>query len=282
MTQMVVSLFVYMSPVLYGCEGVLADGKRLSGQYSWSMEVRLGKALLTCRPPSLGTLTLTLEVDGQLTPLRFVVSSSPQIEVTQEMDLGLAVPANTTVRWLAAFTEAPENAASYVSVAMQAARDTGIIKPALQVVWVNRAERVPVFNYDADTHQFNPTPYAASRASIQDTGSVQVALQGVATLVVSNGTIYAAELREAGTTSSESPRLEFQVGLQRVATLTKSGMLLVPYLAEGPCGQPPGPTVLTPAYTAFYNRFEFYSDGALTAVLSAAGLSATAIQEPLP
>ena len=61
------------NPILFVGNGVLLDGAYLPGQYGWHLPVRLDTAMLTCRAPSSGTLVLTLEVNGQLTPLAFTV-----------------------------------------------------------------------------------------------------------------------------------------------------------------------------------------------------------------
>lgn len=272
-----------MSLVLFEINGVLPDSKYLPGQHRFSYPVRVAKALLTCRPPVNGTLMLTLiltpPTGSDLAAGSFIVPVSMQAEITQEMSLNLTVPANTWMRWRAAFTDAPEQAAASASIAMQVVPSSGNAgyQPKLQVAWVNQSERLTLFNYDPVTHRFTETTpgISADRASIVNAGpdqSVMISIQGVAALRVANSTMYAQEFVAVGC-GAVGPRLEFLVGAQRVASLTQDGTLRVPDIREVLAGGEMPDDV---------NRFEFYSAGALTATLDATGLTALNIGEPLP
>jgi hypothetical protein len=267
-----------LNPVLFEINGPLPDGKYLLGRYRWSRAMRLSSALLTCRPPASTDLTLVLEVGGVLTGAAFTVKSGGE-EVTQSQALNVVVPANASVRWKAVFSGAPENAASNATITLQIIPDTGaIIQPTLVVTWANGSERLPVFSYDAPSHTFSPLPTASGRVTITNQDStLSITIQNTPVLFVSAAKFYVNELQAmGGTATPESPRLEFQVGGQRIATLTKSGVLLVAQLTDGP------PPALSPTDAEFYRRFEFYSHGVLTAVLSATGLTALNLEEPLP
>lgn len=270
-----------MNPVVFEINGPLPDNEYILGGYRWSRAMRLASALLTCRPPSNGSLTLTLEVGGVLTSARFTVPAGNQAEVTQSQTLNVVVPANTTVRWKASFTDAPEAAAMAASITVQTVADNGALpKPVLSVGWVNGSERLILFSYDALAHAFFSLPAASTRATIINQGpdnALAISIQNTPVLEASLSKLFVNQLQVLGATATpESPRLEFQIDSQRIATLTKSGVLLVPQIADGP------PAALSLADANFYRRFEFYSEGQLTAVLTSTGLTALAIEQPLP
>jgi hypothetical protein len=269
-----------MNPILFEINGPLPDSKYILGRYRWGRSMRLASALLTCRPPSSGSLTLTLEVGDVLTNTRFSVPASNQAEVIQSQTLNVVVPANTWVRWKAIFTEAPENAAAAASITVNSVADNGAVpKPVLSVGWVNGGERLTLFSYDALAHAFYPLAAAATRAAIINSGpnnSLAISIQNNLALQVASSKLFVNEIQATGATATpESPRLEFQIDSQRIATLTKSGVLVVPQVADGP------PATLSPADPDFYRRFEFYSDGGLTAVLTSTGLTTLSIEQPL-
>lgn len=270
-------VFHFMAPILFELSGVLPDSQYLLGDYSFGYPVKLLQALLTCRPPSSGSLTLTLEVGGVLTSTSFYVSASTQGEVTQALDLSVIVPANASVRWQAAFNGAPEDAASYASVTMNMVPYSGAISsPPMGVIWVNQTERLNLFMYDPGSHGFTETVLGISqgRASIVNSGpdnTLTISIQGQSVLVVENGAVCAQQFQAiGGVATSESPRLEFMIGSQRVATLTGSGVLRVANIVEAV------PSAVSPG------QYAFYSQGELTAVLAATGLTAVGITEPLP
>jgi hypothetical protein len=269
-----------MNPVLFEMEGVLTDSQYLLGEYSFTKPVQINKALLTCRPPSRGTLGLVLEVDGVETPVVFIVLASAQAEVTQSRDLSLVVPANATLRWKAHFDGAPENAASKASITLSPIEFRVGAQPALTVTWVNGLERLTLFNYAPATHGFTEAApgLSAGRASITNTGpdnSLTIAIQDTTALVVADGKVIAGELRVDGVATQESPRLEFVIGGRRVATLTKSGVLRVLDITEVAAIEALSVSLLS-------SQFAFFSNGAATAVLSPAGVTALNIAEPLP
>jgi hypothetical protein len=268
-----------MNPVLFEMEGGLTDNKYLLGEYSFTKPVQINKALLTCRPPSRGTLGLVLEVDGAETPVVFIVLASVQAEVTQSRDLSLVVPANATLRWKAYFDGAPENAASKASITLSPIEFRVGAQPALTVTWVNGLERLTLFNYSPATHAFAEAApgLSAGRASITNTGpdnSLTIAIQGTTALVVANAKVYAQQF-QTGVATQESPRLEFVIGGRRVATLTKSGVLRVLDITEVAAIEALSVSLLS-------SQFAFFSNGAATAVLSPAGVTALNIAEPLP
>jgi hypothetical protein len=270
-----------MNPILFEINGPLPNSKYLLGRYRWSRSLRLASALLTCRPPSSGSLTLTLEVADVLTNISFTIPSGNQAEVIQSQTLNIVVPANTWVRWKATFTDAPENAAASASITVQAVADNGNIqRPVLSVGWVNGSERLVLFSYDSLSHAFYPLSGAASRANILNQGpnnSLTISIQDTSALQVSSGKLYVNEVQATGATAIPVwPRLEFQIDSQRIATLAKGGVLLVSQIADGP------PATLSPADSDFYRRFEFYSVGQLTAVVTPTGITALAIEQPLP
>jgi hypothetical protein len=193
------------------------------------------------------------------------------------VDLGVDVAANTPVRWLAEFTGAAEAAAMGVAVSVEVSPSNGIWPAApLSVFWVNgpRVARVKVFDYDPATRRFSPLATAAARTSIVTDPALMISLLGVSALTAAGGVLNLGEVREgAGPAVPEGPWLEFCIGPERVASLSQAGRLYASSVTETP------PAVLTPDYRDYFRRFEFWSAGALTAVLSAAGLTATAIRE---
>ena len=268
------SLFFCMNPVLFYINGVLPDGKYLLGQGIWNCPVRLTRALLTCdQPPTQKTLTLTLEAGGELTLFAFVVAAGEGAQANV-LDLGFTLPAGVAVRWKASFTDAPENAAAAVSVSMEVDAGSTRPQPVLQVVWAKGRTRLPAFNYDPASHAFSRIP-GFNQASIDDGGGQQltVGIGGDAALQVTDSVVLVAECDEAIGPGPDSEWLEFQVEGQAIARLSDDGVLRVPGLVEA------APPVLSPQYDAYFRRFEFYSDGALTAVLDASGLTAKAVKE---
>jgi hypothetical protein len=273
------SLFFFMSPVLFELNGVLPNGKYLLGQPRFRSPVRLTQAVLTCRPPATGTLTLALEVGGLLSGVAFTVRASTDDEVRQTLGLSLSLPANTLLRWKASFDDAPENAASNVaiSVGVQAQGILANPRPALGLVWVNRQERSTLFAYDPVAHSFFETAAGISsgRASVTASGSNLIfAFNGAAALVITAGGIETPCLREGSLVTAESPRLEFMADGLRVATLTATG-LLVRGVNEAL------PSVLSQDDPAFWSRFELWAAGALRATISPDGLTTMIFEQAL-
>jgi hypothetical protein len=268
------SLFFCMNPVLFYINGVLPDGKYLLGQGIWQFPVRLTRALLTCdRPPTQGTLTLTLEVGGELTLFAFVVAAGG-VKQASALDFGFTLPAGVAVRWKASFTDAPENAAAAVSVSMEVETASTRPQPVLQVVWAKGRARLPAFNYDSASHTFSRVP-GFNQARIDDGGGQQltVSIGGDTALQVVGSAVQVAEFDEGLGPGPDSEWLEFQVEGQAIARLSGDGVLRVPGLVET------APPILTPEYDAYFRRFEFYNEGALTAVLDGNGFTAKAVKE---
>ena len=107
------------NPVLFELGGVLLAGQYLLGQHRWSADVTLLEAVLVCRPPASGTLTLALEIGGVLRGDVFTVAASPSSEVKQTLTLDRAVPAGSSVRWKAtAYAGPDQDAASALALTL--------------------------------------------------------------------------------------------------------------------------------------------------------------------
>lgn len=269
-----------MQPILYPVNGLWQQGRYLLGAYRWAYPVRLEAANLTVRPPASGSLTLTLEVGGSLTDVAFTVGSGAgSDEVSLDRDVAVLVPANQWVRWLVTASTVPEeDAASFGSVTVQpyaqSVTQASVPASVYQVGWVEGVSgRVIVFGYDPATHTFTGTSAAAGRAAFVNNGpdaSLSVRIGAAEVLRVAAGEIRCNEFFALGSVATaEVPRLEFLVDGARVATLSATGALRVAQVTEDP------------ASLAGLGGFQFYSGGALTAVLAKTGLYAAAIQEPL-
>lgn len=269
-----------MIAVIYKSEGPVLDGEYIGGQYRWGTTKRLTRALITCsRRPTNGTLTLTLEVGGALTLLSIDVPSAAPAEFSDTVELGLTVAANAWVRWKASFDGLPEEGAMQVSITMEALSEAVVRRPWLEARWVNGQEREIAFYYTAETHGWTATGYAAGRASIAQSGDTSIEFQilGAPVLRVAAGVLVANSFRAlgAGVRVSESPRLEFLVGGNRVAAVTGAGVLCVSNVVEA------APIGLTQDYDGFWKRFELWSGGQLTATLEAGSLRALGLEEGL-
>ncbi len=267
-----------MNPVIFQTPGILPDGKYLPGEYAWTQPVSLRIATLRCTPPSSGSLVLRLELGGILTTLAFTVTAGSGS--VQERMLGLIVPANTVIRWKAAFTGVPAAAASAVAVTVEVAQQgssSGSIvqTPTWPVFWVDGPERVLALTYVPATHTFTPTAYGAAHVGLGTSGSRwTLSLQGTAALVADSGTLKANSFNSLGLATQESPRLEFMVGPLRVGVLTQTEFRVAKLIEEAP-------PALDSSTSDFYYRYEFHAPSGLVAVLTASGLTAGAFSEPL-
>lgn len=274
-----------MNPVLYQINGVLPADQYLPGQYQWPYAVQLTSALLDCQsPPSSGTLILTLEVGGVLQSFQFTIPSGVGGMVVPR-SMNVLVPANTPVRWLATFANAPEDTATQLAIMLQAVPQStsqvAAIQPKLTVQWVNGRERLTLFNYDANTRTFTETSPGIStgRATLTQSGNTQLtisigmSLPQTEVLNVSGMQFFApAFIAIGGVASGQTPRLLFNVDNVTVATLATDGLRVVELSEDDP-------PVLAPSDAGFYSRFEFYSSGVLTAVLNGQGLTALDLEE---
>jgi hypothetical protein len=276
------SLFLYqsMQPSLFVLNGVAPLGRYLLAVYAWSYDVTLTGATLTCRPPSAGTLTVALEVNGVLTGETFTVGAAVAAEVVQDLGLNRIAKAGQNVRWLVTSSGTPEGEAMTVSVSMTQA-PAGVVQASvprsvLTVNWINGPERGKVFDYDSASHVFMPTSLAWGRCEIAQGDVLSVKLLGTEALRVKTQAIACNEFFAIGSTVlSESPRLEFMVDNVRVAALGMSGVFRVSEIDED------APAVLMPTDDGFYSRFELYSGGILTATLGVGGLTALEVDEPI-
>jgi hypothetical protein len=273
-----------MMNVVYEKNGPLIDGEYLPGEYAWSNGMRLRTALLTLQPPTAGVLTLTLEVGGSLTPIQFTIEAQidPPAPLVLSLGLGLKVPANTLVRWVAAFTDIPEAAAMAVSLTMTVDRDTAPATPhpGLRIDYCLYELRLPVFTFNPDTQLFFPTQYRGSAAQLFQGTTFDLLLEGSSVFRASSGVLMAASWNEGAypfqtDELAANERLEFLIDHSLAATAAADGVY-VPRLTEGAL------PAYTPSYDAFYRQFAFGSGGEVTAILSAEGLSALALAEPIP
>lgn len=262
---------------LFQLSGVLPADTYLPGQYQWNTRQRLQSAQLTvARPPSVGTLTLTLELNGGATAHQFTIAASA-LEVVQTLALGFAIPAHTWVRWRATATGLPEDAALQIDLTLSVAPAAAPRRPRLSVQWREGRMSLVLYTYDPVTHSFTEaTPTITSgRAVLTRTGdsAAVLAIQGEDALRVEAGILKATPFYAVmGVATVRSPRVQFCIDDVPIATLTSADFRVIE-LTEA------APDVLTTEDDAFYERFEFYSDGVLTAALSAAGLTALALEE---
>lgn len=96
----------------------VVDGDYLLGDYSFDGFETLVTAVCSFNAPSDVALTVTLEVNGVLTAKAFVIAPGDTAVKTLALNLGVA--AGQTVRWLAGYAGAPGNAATNVSVTIEA------------------------------------------------------------------------------------------------------------------------------------------------------------------
>lgn len=271
-----------MNPVLFQRNGVQPGGAYLPGQYRWSFPVRLNSAQIVCQPPSAGVLTLTLEIGGELSDTQLTIPAG-NAAVNRSIDIEALVPANTFVRWKASHDGGVENASRNVALTLfgvpQSVSEAAASRSTLTVQWINGPERLTLFNYDAATHAFTETITGISdgRAAIlQDATRLTIAIRASLVLAMAGGICFVPEfVALGGVATVHSPRLVFCVNNVPIATLTASELRVTDLVEDDP-------DVLTPSDEGFYDRFEFYSDGVLTAALTEAGLTAKALQEPVP
>jgi hypothetical protein len=268
-----------MQPVLYQLNGSLPADKYLPGQYQWPFATQITTALLDCQPPAGGVLALILEVGGVLKAFRFTVAAGTTALVIPQ-NVNVLVPANTVVRWKAAFSEAPEAAAVDVALTMQVVPQSisqvTAVPPKLTVQWSNGIERLTLFNYNPTTHTFSEaTPgISAGRATVtQSAPQTSVFIGATEVLRVAGSKLFSPSFFALGSTVSKySPTLTFQVDTLPVARLDLGGFRVVD-LTEGT------PAALSPTDAGFNSRFEFWSGGVLTAALNANGVVALEVDE---
>jgi len=270
-----------MTQAIYQLNGILPTDKYVPGQYVWTVPMQLTEAVLTCRPPSAGTLAVILEVGGVLKTFRFTIGAGGGGEVRLTRLVNALVPANTVVRWKASFSGMPEEAAVELAITMnvvpQSVSQVAFAAPKLTVQWANGRERLTLFNYNVLTHGFTEaTPgISAGRAGVVKNGttSLGVFIGATELLIVAGGILFAPTFAaRGGVVSLLSPRLSFCVDNVPIATLAADALRVVE-LTEGT------PAVLTSDDLDFFSRFEFYSAGGLTAVLNANGLTSVNLQE---
>lgn len=269
-----------MIQAIYQLNGILPSDKYVPGQYVWSVPMQITSAVLNCKPPSAGTLAVILEVGGVLKAFRFTLAAGPG-EVNLTRTVSALIPANTIVRWKANFTGVPEEAAVELSITMsvvpQSVSQVTAVPPKLTVQWANGLERLTLFNYNPTTHSFVETSpgISAGRAGIVKSGNVSLGIFIGATelLIVASQVLLAPTfVARGGVASFLSPRLSFCVDNVPIATLAADAFRIAELIENVP-------PVLTAADPEFFSRFEFYSAGVLTAVLSASGLTALNLQE---
>lgn len=269
-----------MTSAIYQLNGVPPADGYIPGQNQWTTPMQVLYATLTCQPPTSGILTLSLEVGGVLTGFQFTVGAGTA-PVRRSNAVLASIPANTLVRWKAAFTGTPEQAATQVAITMrltpQSVSQVTAVPPVLTLQWVNAAERLTLFNYNATTHTFVETSpgISAGRASITQSGDTQISISIGATEVLraAAGQLLAPSIvAQGGVTSTQSPRLSFCVDNVAVATVAADALRVVE-LTEGT------PAALTWSDAGFNSRFAFYSGGMLTAVINATGLTALEVGE---
>ena len=216
-----------MRALLFQRNGVVLDGTYLPGTYRYASGVRLVSAELTgCRrAPTAGTLRLELEVGGTLTGIAFEVSARNG-ETRQSRALGVLVAAGQAVRWRAAFTGEPAEAAAGVAITVAVGPVVGTVTPTLGVDWTDGSARVRLYAYRDGWYQAVGT----GRATVTTTGS-EVWLDGVRVMRAGPDWVEAAAWREGGLGCGGS-RVEFWIGEERVGVVTAAGMR-VRRLVEG-------------------------------------------------
>ena len=93
----------------------LITGSYLLGNYVWTEAMRIDSASLIGVPPGVGSVTLSLEVNGVVTEKQFVIAVSDLAEVRATLNLGIKLAAGQSLRWLVtAFDGDVESAADHV------------------------------------------------------------------------------------------------------------------------------------------------------------------------
>lgn len=259
------------SSILFKHTGPLIAAEYFMGHYRWTAAWQLSAATIILRPPSVGFVTIGLEVAGTLTGDVFQIGPSAVAEVRQTIALSRTIAIGNEVRWkVLSFTGANEEAATAASIVMQSgpADYTAALLPdaPLTVRWVNGVEDVLLYHYSAGI--FTPVSVAMTLTR----GTITVSGFGVEVLI---GTDLVFEVDSTGARANSfnemgallSPRLEFYVGALRVAAAMTGGVFYVPSILES-----------TPV--AGGGQFEFTA-GTLKAALGVEGLTAVGFTEPL-
>lgn len=269
-----------MNPVLFQVDGVVPTDY-LPGLYQWAFPVQLTAATLSCQqPPSAGVLTLTLEVAGAAQTVQFSLAagSSP---VTTPQAMNVLVPANGLVRWQASFTGTPDQAAQKLSISLQmvpqSVAQVATLAPQLTLRYLNGSTRLTLFTYDPVANAYTEVSPGISTGllTLTQTGNTQIsfALPSGAQLVVANGKVAApALIARGGVVSTFSPRVQFCVNGLPIAVLAQDGLRVV-QLTEGT------PVLPAAGSSAFNSQFQFWSQGALTALLGSTGMIGLSFQE---
>lgn len=258
---------------IYQINGLVPQDGYLPGQYRWPVPVNIASALLRCETlPVSGVLRVELEVGGVLSGLAFNVLSD-QVLHQIELPVNASVPANTWVRWKVI----SDHESASLAITLTVIRNPAPY-PDLTLEWFNATERLTLYDYSPATHLFTPTPQnealTPSRLVVEDSAGVfTIAIQGTECLRVEGGALTVPFIKSGlGIASLTNPRVQFMVGKVPIATLTKT-QLIVNGLTED------APEALAQANPAFWERFEFYSDGLLTGALNLAGLVINAVDE---
>jgi hypothetical protein len=138
-----------------------------------------------------------------------------------------------------------------------------------RVIWRGEDGVVPLYSYNATTHQFTALAETDGRATIAyDAGVWEVAFDGEDPAVISTVTGLSAVLLQAMPDNAQIPRLDFMYGNTRVASITAEGLWAREFLADAPA--------------AGSARYQIYKDAALVATLAAPRVTADVYDEPEP
>lgn len=264
-----------MSPVVYPLSGVLVNGEYLPGHYWWTYPVVITGILWTGQSPSAGTLTLQLEINGVLTDYSITIPSGAGTFSGSD-ELSASVPAGQMVRWLASYSGTPDEAATEVALTMTVAA-AGTMPPLPALTVRDGATGIIFYTYNPQTAVFTdviPAGVGVNWALIQN-GQTSLVIQsnGQTPFSVENGALSAGAFSDASPIAPLGNALAvFYVGNTVVGTVGVDGTFYAASLTEG---APSAGSALTAAYWA---QFQFWSGGALTATLSAAGLTAADLE----
>lgn len=254
-----------MNTFLFQFTGPIAAGQYLLGSPSWSEPVAITSVRLTCLTGTSTEATVfQIEVDGVAQKAFRVMPDRAGQLINIPLPIKLTIPAEAEIR-VSCVTgpSTTEGALREIGLTLYApeASSATPLTGEMFVNWVNGPEKLRLFDYNPSTHQFTEASsgVSATRATIDNSTGFTATIQGtVAARSIGDQLASDEFICNGGTAASESPRLEFFIGSQRVATLTKTGLFYVGDIDEAA------------SVTAGTNRFSFHGTGGVIATIGPA------------
>jgi len=255
---------------LFESDSPLLPGDYLLGSPTWPTPMGLINVRLTCKAGASVTRTvLQLEVDGELIDKQIhIFPPAPGARMNLVFPINFAIAAESELRVVCVSGPGADGDAVRevgLNLSAQEASSATPIIGDMFVRWIDGREQLRIFEYDSGTHLFTETVsgISAGRASIGNATTFVATIQSTVAARSNSSQQFKVNqvVCNGGLAIAESPRLEFYIGNSRVATLTKSGVLLVVDVEE------------RASITAGDQCFEFYGNGILSAILGRSGSS---------